>query len=66
MTSNQRELVGKYLSAIDKSSQVAVMDDDLVEVVDAEYVKALIVDLINEYERMNSYPKVDFWGEPIS
>lgn len=66
MTSKQRELVDKYLDAIDKSSEVAVMDDDFVEVVDAEYVKALIVDLINEYERMNSYPKVDFWGEPIS
>jgi hypothetical protein len=66
MTSKQKELVDKYLSAIDKSSEVALVDDDFVEVVDAEYVKALIVDLIREYERMDSYPKVDFWGEPIS
>lgn len=66
MTRNHKELVDKYLAAIDKSSEVAVMDDDFVDVVDAEYVKALIVDLINEYERINAYPKADFWGEPIS
>ncbi len=66
MTSKHKELVDKYLTAIDAASVVAIMDDDFVEVVDVEYVKALIVDLINEYERMNAYPKVDFWGEPIS
>lgn len=66
MTSKHKELVDKYLTAIDMASAVAIMDDDFVEVVDVEYVKALIVDLINEYGRMNAYPKVDFWGEPIS
>lgn len=66
MTNKQKELVDKYLSAIDKSSEVAIMHDDFVEVVDSEYVKALIVDLIHEYERMSSYPKVDFWGDSIS
>lgn len=56
----------KYLSAIDKSSDIVINDGEEIYLVDAEYVKALIVDLIREYERMNSYPKVDFWGEPIS
>jgi hypothetical protein len=66
MTHKQKELIEKYLSAIDQSCEQAVMHDDLVEVVDVEYAKALIWDLMREYERMNSYPKVDFWGEPIS
>lgn len=66
MTSRQRELVDKYLSAIDKSSDIAIDDGEEICVVDAEYVKALIIDLIHEYERINAYPKVDFWGEPIS
>ena len=65
MTNQQKALVEKYLTAIDKSTETAVMYDDLVEVVDAEYVKALIWDLIREYERTNSYPKVDFWGQEI-
>jgi hypothetical protein len=66
MTSRQRELVDKYLSAIDKSSDIAINEGEEVYMVDAEYVKALIIDLIREYERINTYPKVDFWGEPIS
>lgn len=65
MTKKQKELVDRYLSAIDQSSEAAIMHDDLVEVVDAEYVKSLIVELIREYDRMRSYPKVDFWGQPI-
>lgn len=56
----------KYLSAIDKSSDIAINEGEEVYMVDAEYVKALIIDLIREYERINTYPKVDFWGEPIS
>jgi hypothetical protein len=66
MTSRQRELVDKYLSAIDKSSDIAINEGEEVYMVDAEYVKALIIDLMREYERINTYPKVDFWGEPIS
>lgn len=65
MTKKQKELVDRYLSAIDKSAEVAVMHDDMVEVVDAEYVKSLIVEMIREYERMRSYPQVDFWGQPL-
>lgn len=66
MTSRQRELIDKYLSAIDKSSDIAINEGEEVYMVDAEYVKALIIDLMREYERINTYPKVDFWGEPIS
>lgn len=66
MTSRQRDLVDKYLSAIDKSSDIAINEGEEVYMVDAEYVKALIIDLVREYERINAYPKVDFWGEPIS
>ena len=66
MTSNQKKLVDKYLSAIDKSSEVAIMHDDFVEVVDVEYVKSIIWDLMYEYERMDAYPQVDFWGEKIN
>ena len=66
MTKQQRQLIDKYLSAIDKSCETAIMHDDLVEVVDVEYVKSLIWDLMHEYERMNSYPKVDFWGDNIN
>lgn len=65
MTKQQKELVEKYLSAIDMSSGTALIHEDSVEVVDAEYAKSLIWDLMHEYERMSSYPKVDFWRQPF-
>jgi hypothetical protein len=36
-----------------------------VEVVDSEYVKSLIWNMMFEYERANSFPSSDFWGQPI-
>jgi hypothetical protein len=29
-------------------------------------VRELLTRALNEYERMNSQPKVDFWGQPIN
>lgn len=65
MTNRQKALVDKYLSAIDMSTESMTVDDEQIDMVDAEYVKSLIVELMREYERANSFPSVDFWGQPL-
>lgn len=65
MTSRQKKFIEKYLSAIDKSSFIAIDNGEDVEVVDSDYVKSLIWDMMREYERANSFPSTDFWGQPI-
>lgn len=65
MTSRQKKFIDKYLSAIDKSSFIVIDNGEDVEVVDSEYVKSLIWDMMHEYERANSFPSSDFWGQPI-
>ena len=65
MTNRQKALVDKYLSAIDMSTESIPVDGEQIDMVDAEYVKSLIVELMREYERVNSFPNVDFWGQPL-
>lgn len=65
MTNRQKQFVEKYLSAIDKSSFMIIDNGEDVEVVDSEYVKSLIWNMMFEYERANSFPSSDFWGQPI-
>lgn len=65
MTSRQKKFIEKYLSAIDKSSFIVIDNGEDVEVVDSDYVKSLIWDMMREYERANSFPSADFWGQPI-
>lgn len=65
MTNRQKALVDKYLSAIDMSTESMTVDGEQIDMVDAEYVKSLIVELMREYERVNSFPNVDFWGQPL-
>lgn len=36
------------------------------KVVSLTTVRELLTRALNEYERMNSHPKVDFWGQPIN
>lgn len=65
MTSRQKNFIEKYLSAIDKSSFIVIDNGEDVEVVDSDYVKSLIWDMMREYERANSFTSADFWGQPI-
>lgn len=65
MTNRQKQFIEKYLSAIDKSSFMIIDNGEDVEVVDSEYVKSLIWNMMFEYERANSFPSSDFWGQPI-
>lgn len=65
MTNRQKQFIEKYLSAIDKSSFMIIDNGEDVEVVDSEYVKSLIWNMMFEYERANSFPSSDFWGQPV-
>lgn len=65
MTNRQKQFIEKYLTAIDKSSFLIIDNGEDVEVVDSDYVKSLIWDMMFEYERANSFPSSGFWGQPI-
>lgn len=65
MTKTKKSFIHKYLSLIDKSTFNHNEGGVVTEVVDAEYVRALLTEMIREYEHMNTVPKVDFWGQPI-
>lgn len=65
MKTKNKAFIQKYLTAIDNSTFNHEEDGRIVEVVDAEYARALIVEMMRDYERVNAVPKVDFWGQKI-
>lgn len=65
MTDAKNNLLRKYLYLIDKSTFNHDEDGVITEVVSAVYVRALLKEMMREYECMNSRPREDFWGQPI-
>lgn len=65
MKTKNKTFIQKYLTAIDNSTFNHEEDGRIVEVVDAEYARSLIVEMMRDYERVNAVPKVDFWGQKI-
>lgn len=65
MTDAKNNFLRKYLYLIDKSTFNHDEGGVITEVVSAVYVRALLKEMMREYERINSTPRVDFWGQPI-
>lgn len=61
MGNNTKKILEKYFGEIDE----IVAQTPSNRYIRADVVKTILYDAICEYERMNSTPRVDFWGQPI-
>ena len=61
MSNSTEAVLSKYYGEIDNISTQLPVDG----VIPIETAKIILFEALSEYERMNSTPRVDFWGQPI-
>lgn len=61
MSNITEKIIAKYFGEIDE----IVAQTPSNGYIRADVAKTILYDALCEYERVNSTPRVDFWGQPI-
>lgn len=68
MTSIGKKIRDKFCSMVDRASarKFLLCENNGEKYIRSDVAKGLIAQAIEEYERTNEVPRVDFWGQSIN